>query len=159
MHDDNDCNWLINSVKSSHFKLKKYMVKNAPRDVPPPNIMGSYSNHKTHLDNFVSYDQLKAASALKTSQRDLENPAIIKGQADPFSSASRIVTELAGDAEQLLDEERMFSSGGIGRRNFRKSNTPEKYRSLRRSTRINRNQQIDLFARGVLDRLVDAHEL
>lgn len=54
---------------------------------------------------------------------------------DPmFSSASRVATELNADAVQLLEEERMLSSGNTaGKRMFRKSNTPEKYRSLRRS--------------------------
>lgn len=80
-----------------------------------------------------------------------------------FSSASRIATELNADAEQLLDDERLYSGGNFGRRMFRKSNTPEKYRSLRRSgggPRQQRNQQhIDLFAKGVLEGLVDEKTL
>jgi hypothetical protein len=56
----------------------------------------------------------------------------------------------------------MYSSGNVGKRIIRKSNTPEKYRPLRKSgggPRARNNQHIDLFAKGVLDQLLDENAL
>lgn len=67
-------------------------------------------------------------------QKYLDNPAIMDKGGDPmYSSASRIATEINADTVQLLNEERLNSSGNAGRRILRISNTPERYRHQRRS--------------------------
>lgn len=80
-------------------------------------------------------------------------------------SVSRLATE-PPENEQFATDRNEFNMAHVGDIYFRKSNTPEKYRSQRRSMKVLRgtaaggsNQQIDLFAKGVLDKLVDAHAL